>query len=98
MKRADLCGHTKSTLDPQPSSERLKIMSNDNSAQPREETPHSTSSINIKRRAQSLVDDKSTSANERVLIRYALEIDDPYLPELVRRVAADEPLFDIDLS
>jgi hypothetical protein len=43
------------------------------------------------------IDDKAISANERVLIRYALEIDDAYLPELVRRADAGEPLFDADL-
>jgi hypothetical protein len=33
-----------------------------------------------------------------VLLRYAVEIDDPLLPELVRRVDAGEPIIDANLS
>ena len=79
-------------------------MLNDNSAQLRGETPHSaTSKTNtitdaLRRRAQSLIKDKSIDASERVLIRYALEIDDPMLPELVRRADVGEPIIDADLS
>jgi hypothetical protein len=76
-------------------------MLNDNSAQLREETPHSvTSTTNkpisdaIKRRAQSLIRDRTIDASERAIIRYALEISDPCLPELVRRADAGESFID----
>ena len=60
-KRADLCYQHKSTLDPQPSHERMKIMATDTSAVEREQTPHTNNSTNnqtisdsLKRRAQSV--------------------------------------------
>ena len=46
----------------------------------------------LKRRAQSIVKDRSIDAQSRVAIRYALEINDPWLPELVRCVEAGESL------
>jgi hypothetical protein len=66
----------------------------------REHTPHSLNSNNqiisdaVKRRAQSVVNDKSIDAETRAIVRYALEINDPCLPELVRRVDAGETLID----
>jgi hypothetical protein len=76
-------------------------MINDNSAQLREETPHATNSTTnkpisaaIKRRAQSLIRDRTIDASERAIIRYALEISDPCLPELVRRADAGESFID----
>ncbi len=76
-------------------------MLNDNSAQLRYETPHSTISTKtktisdaVKRRAQSLIKDKSIDASGRIWLRYALEINDPYLPELVRRADTGEPIVD----
>lgn len=71
-------------------------MSNLNSARLREETPHSTNgsrtniSDALKRRAQSIINDKSIDAETRAIIRYGLEINDPCLPELVRCVDAGE--------
>ena len=53
-----------------------------------EETPHLSETI--KRRAQSIIDDKSIDAQTRVIIRYGLEINDPWLPDLVRCVEAGE--------
>src|SRR5688572_15852361 len=79
-KRADLCVNTKSTLDPQPYIERMKIMSNLNSARLREETPHLSDAL--KRRAQSIINNKSIDAQTRAVIRYGLEINDPWLPQL----------------
>lgn len=80
-------------------------MPNDNSAQLRDEIPHSTTSTKtitiseaVKRRAQALVKDKSLDAGVRTLIRYAIEIDDPLLSELVRRADAGEPIIDAHLS
>ena len=61
------------------------------------ETPHvnQTSRTNtiinaLKRRAQSVLNDKSIDAQSRAIIRYALETNDPWLAELVRRADAGE--------
>jgi len=70
----------------------MKIMSNLNSTQPREETPHLSDAL--KRRAQSVINDKSIDVETRAVIRYGLEINDPWLPELVRRVDAGESIID----
>lgn len=67
-------------------------MTNLSSARLREETPHNSDAL--KRRAQSVINDKSIDAQTRTLIRYALEINDPWLPELVRRVDAGESIID----
>ena len=80
-------------------------MLNDSSAVEREETPHSVNStqnntakrkqtidVVLKRRAESIVKDRSIDAQNRVAIKYALEINDPWLPELVRCVEAGESL------
>ena len=71
------------------------------SAPERQATPHATNSTTnqtlseaIKRRAQSLINDRTIDANERTWLRYALEINDPALPELVRRADAGEPIVD----
>jgi len=73
-------------------------MSNHSSASMRE-TPHKnrisrTNNIAnaLKRRAQAVVHDKSIDPQSRAIIRYALEIDDPWLAELVRRVDAGEAI------
>ena len=53
----------------------------------------------LKRRAQAVLNDKSIDAQSRAIIRYALEINDPWLAELVRRADAGETLFDtVDFS
>src|SRR5215217_5771737 len=71
------------------------------SAPERQATPHATNlttnqTINdaIKRRAQSLINDRTIDASGRAWLRYALEINDPALPELVRRADAGEPIID----
>jgi len=46
----------------------------------------------LKRRAQVIITDQSIDAQTRALIRYALEIKDPWLAELVDRVEAGENL------
>jgi hypothetical protein len=74
------------------------------SAITREETPHVTEPITItinkavKRRAQSVINDRSIDAESRALIRYALEINDPLLTELVRRVDAGVSIMDTSFS
>jgi hypothetical protein len=70
----------------------MKIMSNFNSATLRQETTHSSDVL--KRRAQSIINNKSIDAETRVIIRYGLEINDPWLPELVRSVDAGESIID----
>ena len=70
-------------------------MSNHSSA-----TPHKIKSTNntftdaLKRRAESLINDNSIDAETRALIRYGMEIDDPWLAELVRRADAGENIVD----
>ena len=76
-------------------------MSTHSSAQERVETPHATDSTTnettseaVKDCARSLINDRTIDANGRMWLRYALEIDDPALPELVRRAEAGEPILD----
>jgi len=76
-------------------------MTTDSTAQAVEEIPHVTNSITnknisdaVKRRAQALINDRTTDESEQSIIRYALEINDPYLPELVRRADAGESIVD----
>ena len=68
------------------------------SAPEREATPHATNqtiSDAIKRRAQSLINDRTIDAGDRAFIRYALATNDASgLSELVRRVDAGEPVID----
>src|ERR1044072_8976495 len=68
------------------------------SAPEREATPHATNntiSDAIKRRAQSLINDRTIDASDRAFIRYALATNDaPGLSELVRRADAGEPIID----
>jgi len=75
-------------------------MVNHVSASVRLETPHETETTQItisdalRRRAQSVINDRSTDPQWRSIIRYALEINDPLLPDLVRRADAGEKIFD----
>lgn len=81
-------------------------MANDTSATVRNEAPHvnrttkTATIVNaLKRRAQAVLNDKSIDPQSRAIIRYALEINDPWLAELVRRADAGETLFDtVDFS
>ena len=88
--------NTKPTLNPQPSNERMKIMANHGSATARSEAPHVTNSIiqSIRRRAQSIIDNRSIDGETRAIIRYGLETNDPLLSELVCRVDAGETIID----
>ena len=81
-------------------------MASHSSATAREETPHvnRTSRTNtivnaLTRRAQAVLTDRTIDAQSRAIIRYALEINDPWLAELVRRADAGETIVDaIDFS
>lgn len=67
------------------------------SARLHEETPHVTNhniSDALKRRAQSVINNRSIDADTRAVIRYGLEINDPWLGDLVRRVDAGETIID----
>ena len=48
----------------------------------------------LKRRARLLITNSSIPGRTRSLIRYALEIKDPYLDQVVRRVEAGEMTID----
>src|SRR4029079_16692244 len=72
------------------------------SAPERQATPHATNSTTnqtisdaIKRRAQSLINDRTIDESDRTFIRYALATNDaPGLSELVGRADAGEPIID----
>ncbi len=76
-----------------------------NSSATERETPHATETSitpitnSLKRRAQSVINDRSIDSQSRMLIRYALETNDPWLAELVRRADAGETIIgSIDFS
>ena len=53
----------------------------------------------LKRRAQAVLNDRSIDPQSRAIIRYALETNDPWLAELVRRAEVRETIVDtIDFS
>jgi hypothetical protein len=76
----------------------MKLMASHSNATVREATPHSTATrtntiLNaLKRRAQSILNDRSIDPRERAVIRYALEVNDPWLAQLVRRAEAGEAI------
>lgn len=49
----------------------------------------------LKRRAQAVLNDTSIDPQSRVIIRYALEINDPWLARLVRSAEAGEDVVDM---
>lgn len=75
-------------------------MASHSSATAHEDTPHTNNSTTntiseaLKRRAQAIVNDKSIDAGERAIIRYGLEINDPWLADLVRRIDSGETIID----
>ena len=77
-------------------------MTTHGSAQLRAETPHATNSTNnntisdaVRRRAQSLTNDRAIDARDRAFISYALATNDASgLAELVRRADAGEAIID----
>ena len=75
-------------------------MANDSSASVRE-TPHvnRTSRSNtimsaLKQRAQAVLNDRTIDPQSRAIIRYALETNDPWLGDLVRRADEGESVVD----
>src|SRR5258705_6454870 len=75
----------------------MTIMANHSSATARTKSPHLTNrtiSLALKRRAQSIINNKSIDAGPRAVIRCGLEINDPLLPQLVRRTEAGEIIID----
>ncbi|HYV13586.1 MAG TPA: hypothetical protein VE980_21960 [Pyrinomonadaceae bacterium] len=70
------------------------------SAPVRVETPHETETTQItvsdalKRRAQLVLNDRSIDPQWQNIIRYALEINDPLLADLVRRADSGERIID----
>lgn len=70
-------------------------MANHSSATVREPHVNRTTRTNtilnaLKRRAQSVLNDKSIDPQSRAIIRYAMETHDPWLAELVRRADAEK--------
>ena len=58
------------------------------------ETTQTTISDALRRRAQAVIHDRSIDPQWRSIIRYALEINDPLLADLVRRADAGERIID----
>ena len=75
-------------------------MSTHVSATTLEETPHETETTQIttsdalRRRAQAVINDRRTDPQWRSMVRYALEINDPWLADIVRRAGAGEKIID----
>ena len=69
----------------------MKIMDTYSSAVVRESTPHDV----LRRHAESVINNRSTDPQWRNIIRYALEINDPWLADLVRRADAGETIIDL---
>jgi hypothetical protein len=67
-------------------------MSTHVSATALEETPHVSDAL--RRHAQSVINNRSIDPQWRPIIRYALEINDPCLADLVRRADARETIID----
>ena len=65
-----------------------------------EETPHATETTTItisdalRRRAKSVINDRTIDPQWRPIIRYALEANDPWLADIVRRAEAGETIID----
>jgi hypothetical protein len=84
----------------------MTIMTTDSSASVRREAPHAnqittTATIlnALKQRAQAILNDTSIDPQSRAIIRYAMEINDPWLAELVRRADEGETALEtIDFS
>jgi plasmid stability protein len=79
----------------------MTIMASHSSATVREQEPHvnqttrTNTIINaLKHRAQAVLNDRSIDAESRAIIRYALETNDPWLAQLVRRADAGETIID----
>jgi hypothetical protein len=75
-------------------------MTTHSSATAHHETPHETETTMIavsdatKRRAESVINDTTIDSQWRTIIRFALELNDPSLAELVSRAEAGENIVD----
>jgi hypothetical protein len=75
-------------------------MTSHSSATALDETPHETETTQttisdaLRRRAQTVIHDSAIDPQWRSIIRYALEINDPLLADLVRRADAGETIID----
>ena len=75
-------------------------MTTHTSATAQEETPHETettvitSSDATKRRAESVINDITIDQHWRTIVRAALELNDPWLADLVNRAEAGENIVD----
>jgi len=78
----------------------MKIMTTHSSATALEESPHAAETTQItisnalRRRAEAVINDSSINPEWRAIVRYALEIKDPWLADLVRRADAGEAIID----
>jgi hypothetical protein len=78
----------------------MKIMVTHTSATALQETPHDTETTRIpvsdvlRDRAQLVINDTSIDPQWRTIIGYALEINDPWLAELLQRARAGENFVD----
>ena len=68
-------------------------MTKHGSASPRKQESR-TLDANLKRRARILITDSRVDPRTRSLIRYGLQIKDPYLEQVVNRVEAGEMRID----
>ena len=76
-------------------------MTSHSSATALDEAPHETDTTIIitvsdatKRRAESVINDRTIDPQWRIIIRAALELNDPWLAELVTRAEAGEDIVD----
>ena len=73
-------------------------MTTHSSAIAHQDTPHETETTKItvsdatKRRAESVINDKTIDPQWRTIIRFALELNDPIVAELVRRAESGEDI------
>ena len=75
-------------------------MASHSSAIALEQTPHESETTTItisdalRRRAQSVINDRSIDPQWRTIVRYGYETNDPWLADLVRRADAGERIID----
>ena len=76
-------------------------MTSHSSATALDEAPHETETTTIitvsdatKRRAESAINDKTIDPQWRTIIRFALELNDPFVAELISRAEAGEDIVD----
>jgi hypothetical protein len=75
----------------------MKLMTKHGSATACQQTPHANHTTRtatiidaLKRRAETVLNDKSLDPQTRAIIRYAVEMNDPWLAKLVRRAHTGE--------